>query len=274
MITGTNDPSVDTSQASSESADKIHPDVRMDLKFILDENLDEIITKFASYVYCLRTSIEAKGVTPEDLCSYLLSLSAFNNSYEGEMLTLMSDRKLELKKKNSITEIFDFLTTECTSFLNYDIFQKILENYNNIGKDQERLKYHDHLKAYIEKHKITEFVKINPLLKSKNGSKKFTLKFDIKNTCKLAKIFELKQFIAKILKLHPSALELVDIEDGCVVVTFLIPASVADAIFTPDTVFTSQQADELRESSVLWLKCNGHTFDFTEAKTKRDISGN
>ncbi len=42
LITDTSKSSVDTSQASSESADsKMHPDVRMDLKFILDENLSQ-----------------------------------------------------------------------------------------------------------------------------------------------------------------------------------------------------------------------------------------
>ncbi len=70
------------------------------------------------------------------------------------------------------------------------------------------------------------------------------------------------------MDLNPSALELVDIEDGCVIVTFLIPASIADAIFISDKVFTSQQEDKFRAASVLWLKCNGYTFDFKKVKSK------
>ena len=233
----------------------------MDLKFVLDKNLDGIITKYASYVDCLRGIIKEKGVPPEDLRSYILSLSAFSKSYKGEMLTLMSDKECELEKKETITSIFTFLTTKCASFLNYEIFQKILEYYK-VSDDQERLKYPEHLKAYIEKHKISEFVKINPLLKPKSDSEKLILKYDIENTCRLASIFELKQFIANILDLHPSTLRIVDIEDGCVIVTFYIPASVANAIFTLNTVFTSQQEEKLRAASVLWIKYDSYTFHF------------
>ncbi len=242
----------------------MHPDVRMDLEFILEKNLKKIIKSYGFYVDCLRTTIKEKGVSPEDLRSYLLSVSATSTTCKGQKLTLLSDKKQELEKCDTINAIFDLLTTQCASFLNYEIFQSILENYN-ISEDPERLKYSEHLIEYAKKHKISEFAKVNPLLKAKNGSKELIMKFDIETTCRLAKVTELKMIIAEIMDLSPSTLEIVDIEDGCVVVTFLIPASVADAIFTPNTVFTSQQKDKLRAASVLWLKCNGHTFDFVKS---------
>ncbi len=241
--------------------DEMDPEVRMDLKFILKKNLKEIITTYATYVDTVRVLVEKIGVSPEELRSYLLSLPATSKSSRGQELTLLSDKETELKRCDTIIEIFNYLKTKCASFLTYDIFQCTLKYYN-ISEDQERLRYPEHLNAYIEKHKISEFASINPLLKHKKGSKELTLKFDIKNTCKLAQVDELKNVIAEIMDLNPSALELVDIEDGCVIVTFLIPASVADAIFTANTVFTSQQEDELRAASVLWLKCNGYTFHF------------
>ncbi len=234
------------------------PDGKMDLK--------EIIKKYGSYVDTLRAIIEEKGVSPEALQSYLLTLSATSESYKGQKLTLLSDKETELEKCQTITAIFKFLITKCASFLNYEVFQSILEHYK-VVEDQEILQYRKKLHAYIYKHKISEFVKINPLLKHRNGSKELTLKYDIETTCNLAKVGELTKLIAEILDLSPSALHIVDIEDGCVVVTFLIPASVADAIFTPNTVFTSQQEGELQAASVLWLKCNGYTLDFTEVKS-------
>ena len=247
-------------------------DVRMDLEFILEKNLKQIIAKYASYVDHLRAAIKEKGVSPEDLQTYLLSLSATSKSSKGPKLTLLSDKETELWKCDSIATIFRFLTTRCASFLNYDIFQFILEHYNICDDDQEKLRYPEHLKAYIEKHKISEFAGVNPLLKSKNGSKELVLKFDIETTCSLAKVNELKKLIAEIMDLSPSALEIVDIEDGCVIVTFLIPTSVADVLFTHDTVLTPQQEKELRNASVLWLKCNGYTFNFE--KQKHENEGN
>ncbi len=61
--------------------DKLHPDVKMDLEYILQNNLDDdIITVYASYVDCIRTLVKEKGVSPEDLRSYLLTLSASSKS--------------------------------------------------------------------------------------------------------------------------------------------------------------------------------------------------
>ena len=241
------------------------PDISKDLQFILDVNIDDIITKYASYVDCLCEKIEEKRISPEKLCRYLLSLSAFSENYDGQQLALMTDNKEELEKCRTINCIFNCLTMKCASFLNCDIFQKIQENYE-VGEEQEKLKYRDHLKAYVEKHKISEFMKINPLLKPKNGSKELTLKYNVKNTCRLARIVDLKFFIAKILKIHPSTLQIIDIEDGCVIVTFLVPGFVADTIFTPDTVFTQQQEDEFQAASILWLRCNNCSFNFEKMK--------
>lgn len=133
------------------------------------------------------------------------------------------------------------------------------------------MSYHEHLKEYIEKHKVSEFVKVNPLLKEKVGFKELTLKYDIEYTSKLAKVDELKKFLAIIMGLHPSALHIVDIKEGCVVVTFLISASVADTIFIPGIAFTPQQEDELETASVLWMKCNGYTLNFGMEKLAEEI---
>ncbi len=255
-----------TSNSSTASHDKMDPDVKEDLEFILENNLRKIIAIYACYVDTIRGIIKEKGVTPEDLKSYLLSLSAFSQSSVGQQLALFYDKETELKQCNTIAEIFIFLSAKCVSFLDYEIFQDIL-NYYKIDKDQERLKYSEHFESYIKKHKVSEFATVNPLLtKYAKGSQKLVLKYDVEQTCRLAKIKKLQKFIAKILDLNPSALQIIDIKEGCVVLTFLIPASVADAIFTPDTVFTPQQEDELRAKSVLRLMCNGYTFDFGREK--------
>lgn len=236
------------------------PDVRRELERILEKHLRDIISKYASYVDHLRVAIEEKGVSAAALRSYLLSLSATGASFKGQKLTLLSDKRPELLKCSTVIDIFDFLTTECASYLNYDIFQFVLKHYN-ITDDNEVFKYPEHLKAYINKHKISEFTKINPLLKTKNGCKELILKYDIETTCRLAKLTDLKKLIADILEISSLALEIVDVEERCVIVTFIIPDSLADALFTPNTEFTPQQEKRLQAEKVLWLKCNGYTFD-------------
>ncbi len=268
-----------TSNSSDEAAacldSKINADIAEDLECILENNLRKIIAKYASYVDTIRGIIKDRGVTPEDLRSYLLSLSAFSTSSTGQTLALLCDKEIALKQCNTIAEVFSLLTTKCASFLDYEIFQNILDHYK-ISKDEEQLKYYEHLENFIKNHKVSEFIKVNPLLKKyANGSKKLVLKCDVEKTCRLAKVKEIKKFIAQILNLNPSALQIIDINDGCVAVTFLIPASVADAIFTPNTVLTPKQEEELRAKSVLQLECNGYTFDFRkEKKVPADSPGN
>ena len=279
LCTYDNNITFDSSDAKSEPSSpspksKMDPDTRMDLEFVLETNLQEIGEKYASYVDCIRCIIEREGVSPEALRAFLLSLPASTITHKGQKLTRLSGKETELKECTTIAAIFSFLVTKCASFLNYDIFQNIATNY--IKREyQEQLKYPDQLKEFVEKHKIEEFTKINPqLIKHKKGSKELSLKFDIITTCTLAEVVNLKKFIAKIMKLHPSVLDIVDIEEGCVIVTFLIPASVADALFTPDTVFTPQQEEELRAASVLWLKCNGYTFHFGKTIVYTESLGN
>ena len=243
-----------------DSSVQLDPKVKMDLKFILNRNLKEIINKYAKYVDCLRARIEEKGVTPKALRTFLLCLSA--SSSEAE-LALISDKKKELEKAETIADIFSFLTTECASFLNYEVFQDIIENYD-VSVDHEKLKYPDNLLAFAEKHKISEIAAIIPRLPVPNDASELIVKLNVENTCKLAKVFDLKSSIAKILDVFPSALIIFDIKDGCVVVKFYIPAFVAGTIFTPNTVFTPQQEDVFRSASVLWLECNGHKFQFSE----------
>lgn len=248
--------------ATGRAEGKINSDMKRDLEVILEKNLIEIISKYASYVDCLRIAIKEKEVSPEDLRSYLLSLCA---TKKGQKLALLSDKKSQLEKCHTISEIFNLLNAEWTSFLNYDIFQLVLQRYE-ICDDQEGFKYPEHLKTYIRNHQISEFAKVNPHLKSKNDSKELILKCDIKTTCSLAKIVDLKKQIAGIMNISSAALEIIDIEEGCVIVTFSIPTSVADALFTADTEITLQQEAELQAIEVLWLACNGHTFHFEKKK--------
>lgn len=88
----------------------------MALEISMEEHLRDITKKYAFYVRNVRDIIAKKGITPEDLRACLLYLSATNDAYKGEKITLMADKEAELEKRKTITEIFNFLSTKCTSF--------------------------------------------------------------------------------------------------------------------------------------------------------------
>lgn len=227
----------------------------------LDQELQNIIRLYGSYVSCIRESLKAKGVQVGDLCSDLLTISAFNHTQQKRML--LHSHKAELEGATDLNRFFNILITEYASFLNYEIFQVILDKYH-LNKGQEEFKYPDHLDAYLRKHKVSEFVQINPLLKKVAAtSKELVLKIDIVSTSELAKLKKLKTGVAQILGLKPAAIQLLDIKEGCVVVTFLIPTGVAEIIFTKQMIITKEQEREFKALSILRLECNGLAFDFS-----------
>ena len=68
---------------TSTPEDNKDKDLKENLEFILEINLQEIIAKYASYVDCLQDAIEDKGITPEKLRAYLLTLSASSKCIRG-----------------------------------------------------------------------------------------------------------------------------------------------------------------------------------------------
>lgn len=175
----------DTSCPSASLDLDLDCDTRADLSRQLDKELDNITTRYTCYVSCIRESLQEKGVSPKDLYSNLRTMRAFNRTENKR--TLLSAHDEQLKKAVDLYDIFNILTSEYASFLDYDIFRFILKKYK-IYHGQEELKYPEHLNAYLAKHKISEFVDINPLLKKFSASTELVLKFDIEATCDLTKL--------------------------------------------------------------------------------------
>ena len=143
-----------------------------------------------------------------------------------------------------------------------------MEKYR-IDNGQEELKYAEHLEAYIKRIKISEFIEINPQLKSLTKSNKIILKIDIESTSEVFQIKTLKSAVADILGIKSAALRLLDIHEGCVVATFMIPSLLAEAIFKKSSVLTEEQLQKFRGLPVLKLQYNDYMFDFT-AKILKD----
>ena len=249
-----------------DSEPDLSPEIHNDLKQQLKHNYKTIRFQYSSYINCIRTSLEKKGVTVKNLSFYLLTLPAFDCTCdiddEDEDFKLMSQRKEEVEGAGDITDIIKIINSEYASFLEYDIFQGIVEEYK-LDQNLEPLQYPEHLKAYIQMHKLSEFVERNPALEKYSSAKELILKFDIKlSACKLATLLDLKNSIASILGLKPSALRLLTVREGCLVVKFLIPEFIAKKIFTEDKRFTLKEAQDFQHLSLLWLKCGNFEFPF------------
>ena len=98
------------SNAGSEVA-SLDAGIKSDLTQQLRRNYKAIGEKYASYVRCIRTLLNEKGVSAADLCADLLNLPFFkSNPIVAAKLT----------KANSVNAIFIVLASVC-SFWDYDI---------------------------------------------------------------------------------------------------------------------------------------------------------
>ena len=121
--------------------------------------------------------------------------------------------QLKLGNAKSLYEICDIIARYYSSFLDYDIFQEIVDKFN-LGKHVE-LEYSKHLEAYIKKHHISEFVAINPSLKkTANTSKELVLILDTEAMSKHGKVTDVKYSIARILDQNSSTIRFMDIDEA------------------------------------------------------------
>lgn len=182
-----------------------------------------------------------------------MNMPVFQKNYGTKQLTLFSERVDELESASSINDTFKILSLR-SSFLDFGLFTSIVKHYD-LDKGEEVFRYSEHVDDYLKRHKVKEFMIINPALgKLAAHSEKLVFKFDISTTTHLGKVMNLKTAIAKILGLQSCALQLLDISEGCVVVTFLISALVLDAIFTSGNPFTDEQITEFQGLSVIMGK--------------------
>ena len=244
----------------------LSPADRSDLKFLLESNLSNMLTAFANYTFCVQQSLQEKNVEVDSICDYLLGFTSDNHS----IALLSGARRAKLEEANSISKIFRFLKGECTSFLNYNIFECLIEHFQ-LDRDQEYLKYPDKLKKYVKKQRISEFIEIKPALsKYTDDTMKLTLVLDIDSMCRLDKLLDVAKAVAKIMGVLPSTLLIYDIRECCVEVTFLIPKSAAESIFSSAEVFSGDQREKFCQLLVKQLECNGYIFQFTAIPHRKD----
>ena len=232
------------------------PETLESLEFLLTEYRKKIVKQYASYVHCIRAAILEKGISVSELRSYLLSLDAFQSG-SNVQCKLLSGVKDKLEAASTVYQILDTVTKDCSSFLDYEIYQCIVDQYD-IDQGQKALNYPEYLQEYIEKHRIAELAKVIPKLNQSDaqGTKEVVLQLDIELTSKLTKIIDLKKEVARILNVMPFTIRLYSIEQGCVVVTFRLPTAVAKNVFTTEKEFSSSDEEKFRSLSVLWLRCD------------------
>ena len=92
---------------------------------ILETNLHEVMADFAYYTSCVQKLIQKKNIDAEELYDFLIGFTT------GDQRTALLPREKlkKLKENKSVRDIFHLLKEECTSFLNYDVYERIVQYF-------------------------------------------------------------------------------------------------------------------------------------------------
>lgn len=158
----------------------LDPAIRMNLMYVLDRERRAILNRYASFVDCLTECLEKKeGFSVERLRTFLLHHRVGGNSASDSSGFFKSTEFVnELKEADTINKIIDLIGTKCASFVHYDIFQDMKDQFCSDCND-DNLNYSGYFNAYIKRHNISEFFSINPNLRDEyptHESQEFTLK--------------------------------------------------------------------------------------------------
>lgn len=251
-----------------EVADILRTQCNMDpIKQVLNTKQVKIRAKYANFVSSLCGIVQKLKVPVCDLRLYVLVLLA-PTCDNKELGMHLSRAKRQLLATNEMDRIFEVLT-DCASFINYEIFDDIRKRYAGdvFVKDKDGynvLDYSERLKEYLYELDITNFLSMNPKLMkyTEVESRKLVLKMDISLTSYAAKVLDLKWTIAEILGRDRCEVKLVGLEKGCLMLTCLISALTADAIFSKN--LTPDQYQRFQANQAMWLRCGDVAVVFRE----------
>lgn len=239
----------------------------------LRANLRKISDDFSDYTDCIAVSLDEKRVNVHRLKAF--SLSLYVGCDEHNLVRMSSRAGDALEKLDNVYAVIAKLC-KFVSFLDCHFFEKIISKFK-IDETQEELKYPEKLKEYIEKHTVSEFMKIFPdtgLNEYTDDRKELVIILDVKQiSFFMREVVDVGQAVVHIMKLDECQLLIHTIEGGSVTVTFLIPILVAKCIFSgqKECVFSQEQIEEFGKLSIKVLKCNGYEFDVTSSSGKTRV---
>ena len=194
--------------------------------------------------------LENTGVTVDAFVLFLENVPGYGGK------PLFDAEISDLHEAVNLTSVFRIVRKHC-SWFNYKFLSDIIKTYCEGSKlEKAHRDYCTQLQRYC-KHRV----KMCPL---KNGfgfrgkkEKKMIVKVDREwEVIQIQQLDEVVYSLARILKVRRDILKLVCAENGCVLLTLLVPSYIPDVLFP----LTTEQGTAMREIGVLDLLCGTYHF--------------
>ena len=239
---------------SSETEEDLHQRIRSDIKTMKH--------RFSTLQTMIRKDIKENS-DYEELAAHVLGMCILSDEHEKKV-----------DNASRIEEIFKILT-KYWSFLDFSNLENIAENLcsDNCEARIKLNQYKCDVQQFCER-RVSEF----PPGSLNNGTDiegmdKLVVRLDLEDPS-LKHVQNLKETIANILGEPASKLVIYDIGNGSVVVTFLIPTSLGEALFLKQSdTLTQKQKDNLMDANVISLEFKDVTVFSIQQPVKKRKSG-
>ena len=244
------------------SFQQLTSDEQEELKAILDDDVRKMKRLFGCLVTKTCESVEGR-IPVQRFATSILGLGAYDPAPEEQDSALLNEHREEIKRAESISEIFNILSAYW-NYITYEILDYII-GLHGTSDDTERLKSYDEELLTFCKRRIFEL----PLPVSGSGTgdvlspkqEKFNVKLNVRQDTTCKDLLRIRRKIAQILHVKLAALIIDNVDSGCVQLTFLVPKFIAGKIFP----LSHEQISSLsKETSVIRLECGDYVFEVLE----------
>ena len=178
---------------------------------------------FSTFVSDFQGSLEANHVNPQNIVTDLLMVKAITKQLQSdtEVPELFYHIRKDLKLAKSVGDIM-YHIAPFVSFFNYNVIERIVHRH---GSDTDKENFRKYLAEFEEfcKRRATEVP--SDVDCQDPTSTRFMVKvesdFQSTYTVKAAYLFRLK--LCEILGVTESSLRLLSLQEGCILLTFLLP---------------------------------------------------
>ncbi len=218
--------------------------------------------KFSDLVLRLQKSLERRNIYVCDIFRCVLAINCMTQVYKSENQCMFHKKRRQLENCSTISEMWHILC-DYISFFDFYIIELIT---NELGNEEDGLHLRQY-KAEFQKYLNNRVfpIKIVHSQAPRDDIIKMILKLDSSyDDCDLAHLLDLKETVAKMLKLEPYCVQFQEVQRGCIQLVLSIPEFIVDSIFplTPDQELT------LHQLKVTTLDCGDFHFEKEDKKSK------
>ena len=223
---------------------------------LLDES-EDMLFAFQRLLSTARRSLIQQRVPPEDLVTELLSLDALDPVLNKANVPtpVFQECQEKLQDVKSINAVF-FTIKGYFSFFKYKIIEHIIAVFGTKDDQEEVQKYKETLESYCRRRVFECPPHVYGSRSESDHVRLVVKKDDVLGNFSMNELKVFQYRLCRILQVTEHTVQLLTVEDGCLQLTFQIPAFVQHLIFP----LSASQETSLQMEGVLALICGDYKF--------------